>query len=125
MGFLSMAARRLPTLASSPDAHHQLPYMQVPELTSLRQQIDAIDEELVELLSGRFRITDRVGQLKAEQGLHAVDPARESQQAQRLHELAARHGVTATLVNHIFRAVVDQVVLNHQSIAAARHPASQ
>ena len=98
--------------------------MNIPELASLRQQIDAIDEELVELLSRRFTVTDRVGHLKSMHGLDAVDEVREAEQVQHLRTLATRYGVNAELVSRIFRTVVEQVVLNHQVIAASANPAN-
>lgn len=96
--------------------------MHVTDLTSLRQQIDAIDEELVELLARRFKVTNQVGQLKAALGLQAVDATREAEQAERLQSLAVRHAVNSDLVHRIFRLIVEEVVQNHQAIARGKQP---
>lgn len=87
------------------------------DLSALREQIDELDAELVVLLARRFRITQKVGLLKAAQGLGAVDSEREARQEQRLAELAVRHTVSPALVASVFRCIVSEVVSNHQSIA--------
>jgi chorismate mutase len=90
------------------------------DLLNLRAQIDGLDQALVELLGRRFRVTDEVGRLKASSGLSAVDPEREATQEARLRSLAMRHGVNPDVVSRIFRAIVDEVVVNHESVAANR-----
>ena len=90
--------------------------MQSTELANFRQEIDKIDEELVGLLSRRFRVTEKIGHLKAAEGLQEIDPEREAMQEQRLSQLAMRHGVNIVLVSNIFRAVVTEVVSNHRAI---------
>lgn len=92
--------------------------MQSQELLALRAQIDALDEELVVLLARRFRVTDAVGALKAAEGLSAVDPDREAAQEQRLAHLALRHEVNPSVVNRIFRTIVEEVVSSHMVIAS-------
>ena len=91
--------------------------MQNSELASLREEIDKIDEELVELLSRRFHVTEQVGTVKAIHGLPAVDAEREAKQEQRLSQLAERHGVNPELVSNVFRAIVTEVVSNHVTIS--------
>ena len=60
------------------------------ELLRLRGSIDNMDAALIHLLAERFKITQQVGQLKAEYGLPPADPAREAQQIARLRSLAER-----------------------------------
>ncbi len=94
--------------------------MQNIDLEQLREQIDRLDEELVELLARRFRVTEQVGHLKARQGLQAVGTERESRQEKRLSLLAERHDVNPDLVRDVFRAIVRQVVFSHAAIANQR-----
>lgn len=91
--------------------------MPEPDLTTLRTTIDQIDEQIIELLAQRFAATDSVGKLKAHAGLAAVDETREQSQQERYIRLAKEKGVSPTLVLGIFRAVVNEVVANHRSIA--------
>ncbi len=48
------------------------------ELLRLREQIDALDEELLQVLSRRFQVTAQVGLLKATHGLDSLDEEREA-----------------------------------------------
>ena len=58
-------------------------------LGAYRRSIDNIDAAIIHMLAERFRITQRVGHLKAEHGLPPADPAREARQIERLRALAA------------------------------------
>ena len=91
--------------------------MEDSELAKLRMEIDKIDAHIVELLAQRFDITNRVGVLKAQKNLSAVDPEREARQAQRYTELANKFGVQPSVVQNLFRDIIDEVVINHRAIA--------
>ena len=90
------------------------------ELQHLRAEIDSLDEQLIRILALRFVATGKVGNIKAAHSLAAVDPSREAAQAQRYAVLAADHGLSDELVQRVFRAVIDEVVENHQSIRLNR-----
>ena len=49
------------------------------QLDQYRQQIDAIDAELVQLFLKRMAVTQKVGEYKKEQGLPVLDSQREKQ----------------------------------------------
>lgn len=89
-----------------------------PELETLRADIDAIDAQIVALLAGRFRITSKVGQLKARHALDPVDPDREAAQEARFRALAQVNGLKPELVLRIFRSVINEVVSNHRTQAS-------
>ena len=57
------------------------------QLSQFRQSIDNIDAALIHMLAERFRITQAVGQYKAEAGMPPADPAREQEQIKRLRKL--------------------------------------
>lgn len=86
------------------------------ELGQLRTEIDGLDEEIIRILALRFIATSKVGIIKAAQSLEAVDRSREAVQAERYSVLAAQHGVSIELTQKVFRAVIDEVVVNHQTI---------
>lgn len=50
------------------------------QLASYRRTIDNLDSALLYILAERFRCTEHVGHLKAEQALPAVDNERERRQ---------------------------------------------
>ena len=93
-----------------------MPDQQVPEeLLALREQIDRIDDELVELLGRRFEVTAKVGRLKATSGLESVDPVREQQKLERLRSLAEAKGLNSEFTLELFQTIFDEVVKNHRS----------
>ena len=57
------------------------------ELTGLREEIDSIDHELVELLNRRAEVVVRVGQYKQRSGAPIYAPDRESEVLQRVRDL--------------------------------------
>ena len=63
-----------------PDASKAAPVPRTPSLASLRQQIDQLDQELVQLLNRRAEIAGvAVGQIKNEHGLEVWSSAREDE----------------------------------------------
>ena len=93
-----------------------MPTPQVPdELLALREAIDRIDADLVDLLARRFEITGQVGQLKARNNLDSVDPAREQEKLARLRELAQARSLNADFILDMFQTIFDEVVKNHRS----------
>lgn len=89
--------------------------MQPSELQTYQAEIDGIDAKIVGLLAERFLLTSKIGKLKSLHALDPKDPAREAQQETQLRDLAKRHQLNPDLVVQIFRAVIDEVVRNHQS----------
>jgi len=92
-------------------------------LSVLRDQIDAVDAQLVRLLGQRFALTREVGHLKAMLGLPARDDVRESHQRLRLALLAEEQGVDAPTVLRGYDAIVERVVEEHEAIAATEREA--
>lgn len=90
------------------------------ELLRVREQIDRIDTDLVLLLANRFALTHRVGELKAEHGLDALDPARESSKLADIRAVCDKHGVNPDLVAEILARVMREVVKNHKLIKASQ-----
>lgn len=87
------------------------------ELERLRGSIDNMDAALVHLLAERFKITQRVGHLKAEHGLPPADPARERRQIERLRALAQHAHLDPEFAEKFLNFVVREVVRHHEQIA--------
>src|SRR3954452_14231172 len=90
------------------------------DLLSLRQSIDNIDAALTHLLAQRFKFTQRLGELKAAQGLPAAAPDRERQQVQRLRALAEEAHLDPAFAEKWFSFVVAEVIHHHERIASER-----
>ena len=67
------------------------------ELEKLRDQIDAVDSELVALLARRAALTEQVGLYKSKVGLPVYVPAREAELIEQRCEQAKAMGVPPTL----------------------------
>lgn len=91
------------------------------ELLRLRASIDNMDQVMIRVLAERFKITQAVGELKAELGLPAADPEREVEQIARLRSIAADAGLDPEFAEQFLGFVVREVVRNHEAIAR-RHP---
>ena len=88
-----------------------------PELTRLRGSIDNLDAAVIHIMAERFKITQRVGELKAELGLPASDPGREAVQIARLRELAAESHLDPEFAEKLLRVIVSEVVRHYTEIA--------
>lgn len=89
---------------------------QTDDLARLRREIDDVDERFVALLAERFRITRRVGRIKAERGLPPQDATREAEIDAKVRRLATEHELDESLVSDVLRAVIDRVVAEHREL---------
>lgn len=87
------------------------------ELVAMRHSIDNLDQALICLLAERFKITQRVGVLKAQRGLSAADPDRERAQIERLRKLAHDTGLDPEFAEKFLTFIVTEVVRHHEQIA--------
>ena len=87
-------------------------------LAGYRKSIDNIDAALIHMLAERFRITQAVGEYKAEAGLPASDPTREARQIERLRALAVEAELDPEFSEKFIRFVIDEVIRHHRQAAA-------
>ncbi|HAE54007.1 MAG TPA: chorismate mutase, partial [Acidimicrobiaceae bacterium] len=80
------------------------------QLSQFRQSIDNIDAALIHMLAERFRITQAVGEYKAEAGMPPADPTREREQIERLRKLAEEAGLDPEFSEKFLRFVIDEVI---------------
>ena len=88
-----------------------------PVLAAFRKSIDNIDAALIHMLAERFRITQAVGEYKAQAGLPASDPGREARQIERLRALAIDAELDPEFSEKFIRFVIDEVIRHHQQAA--------
>ena len=75
------------------------------DLDSLRQQIDAVDLEIIERLNARVRLAGEVGRAKQKQGSQTYVPSREEAVFERL--VSASHGpLTPAALKAIYREII-------------------
>ena len=88
------------------------------ELASLRLSIDNIDAALVHMLAERFKFTQRVGRLKAANGMPPSDPERERVQIAHLRSLAEESQLDPAFAEKFLNFIVAEVIHHHQTIAS-------
>lgn len=81
-----------------------------PELLALRQKIDAVDAELLNLLARRFAIVDLVIEVKRTAGLPAVIPERIEQVVQNLVQKAEWTNVPPETVDRLWRTLIEETI---------------
>ncbi len=77
-----------------------------PQLKALRDQIDDLDSQLVELLTKRRAVTTKVGELKSKVGMPIYAPEREAQLISQRREQAIAAGVSPELIEDILRRLM-------------------
>ncbi len=85
------------------------------KLTVLRDQIDDIDSQLVDLLAQRLAVTTQVGKLKSQVGMPIYAPEREAQLLAKRREQAVKHGVSPELVEDILRRMMRDSYISQDS----------
>jgi len=76
-------------------------------LEELREEIRAIDHELVELIARRTYVADTIADVKAEQDLPTTDEEQEQRVMDRAGINAEQFDVDANLVKAIFRLLIE------------------
>ena len=86
------------------------------QLKEYRDSIDNIDAAMVFLLSERFKITHKVGVLKAEITLLPADKSREAQQVSRLRKLSKEADLDPEFTEKMLNLIIAEVISNHEKI---------
>ena len=76
-------------------------------LDELREEIRAIDREIVEKIAQRTYVADTIAQVKAEKGLPTTDEKQEQAVMDRAGENAERFDVDSNLVKAVFRLLIE------------------
>ncbi|MFB6234726.1 MAG: chorismate mutase [Halopenitus sp.] len=76
-------------------------------LDELREEIEDIDREIVELIARRTYVADTVAQVKEERDLPTTDESQEEAVMERAGENAKQFDVDENLVKAIFRLLIE------------------
>ena len=87
-------------------------------LEELRSEIDIVDGAIIDLIARRFEVTKLVGELKAEADVDALSPNREREQFERFKRLSEDLDLPYCMVEKVFEAIRDQVLINHRKMKA-------
>jgi monofunctional chorismate mutase len=75
-------------------------------LEQLREEIEAVDQQVIQLLSRRVELARAVGEAKRAAGRAVLDPAREAAVVRRAGVLAREAGIDGEDVRYIFWHVI-------------------
>jgi chorismate mutase len=71
-------------------------------LTELRKQIDALNEEIISLFARRLELTKQVAQVKKRESLPVDDFKREEDQKELLRHLAKKYQLDPDIIEELF-----------------------
>ena len=77
------------------------------DLDELREEIESLDREIVELIAQRTYVAESIAAVKREQGLPTTDESQEEAVMRRAGENAERFDVDANLVKAVFRLLIE------------------
>ena len=83
-------------------------------LENYRDSIDRLDAILVFALAERFKITEKVGKLKATVNLPPSDPTRENRQLERLEKLSLEAGLDPIFAKEFLKFIISEVIRHHK-----------
>ncbi len=82
----------------------------VSGLDLLRREIDVIDDELLDVIARRMKVSREIGHYKSEHNLTVFQSGRYGQVLQRLLGLAQEHGVSSDCIKSVFEALHEESV---------------
>lgn len=84
------------------------------QLEAYRASIDNLDSILLHTLAERFKVTQAVGQLKAQHDMPPADKDREARQIDRLRTLADESGLDPAFAEKFLNFIVAEVIRHHE-----------
>jgi chorismate mutase len=78
-----------------------------PGIPQLRDSIDTLDRQILELVAERLRLVMKVGEIKRNHGLDVYDAAREGDLLERVAR-AAEAPLTPAMAQRIFRCIIEE-----------------
>ena len=78
----------------------------IDRLAEMRDEIEAIDRQIVELIAERVRLARQLGPIKRSEGLSTLDPEREAAVIRHSAELARSHNLPDEDIRRIFWHVI-------------------
>jgi chorismate mutase len=77
------------------------------QLKDLRQIIDSVDDQILELVSSRAQLVKEIGRIKKEKSLEILDKQREAEIYDRLLNKAKEKDIDPEAVKKIWKALID------------------
>jgi chorismate mutase len=81
--------------------------MSVKDLTVFRDEIDALDDEIVKLFARRFGVASQVAAFKRERGIAVRLQDRISEVLDRVEQIAIKNGAEPEAIRTIYQTVIE------------------
>lgn len=88
----------------------------IPDMTTLRAEIDALDTQLVALLVDRARLIDRAAELKSAVGWPARIDARVEEVVENVRTVAMARGLDPDLADEIWRRLIEWSIAREEKV---------
>jgi len=86
------------------------------KLEPYRRKIDALDDQIVELLARRMDIVREVGGVKAREGITIVQTDRVKEVCDRCAAMGEEKGLNPDLVRKIYTAIIDEAHVMERAV---------
>ncbi|MCF6212933.1 MAG: bifunctional 3-deoxy-7-phosphoheptulonate synthase/chorismate mutase type II [Flavobacteriaceae bacterium] len=91
----------------------------IDKLTEFRTQINFLDNQLIELLSDRMKVADKIGEVKKERNVAVLQNKRWGEIIEKMLAKSTGSGLSKEFINNIFK-VIHQESIEHQEIIMKR-----
>jgi chorismate mutase-like protein len=88
------------------------------ELKHLRQEIDKIDKNIVELIATRLEVVKSVAKIKQELGIPVILPDRINEVLNKNSNLAKQLNSDSDLVRDLFEKIIETAIVSENKIIA-------
>ena len=88
------------------------------KLNECRESIDRLDTVLIFTLGERFKQTNKIGKIKADNKLPTSDLNREKYQLKRIKKLSKEAKINSSFAEKLFKIIISEVKSNHEKIKA-------
>ena len=86
------------------------------ELEKYRQEINALDRQLIDLFAKRFDIVRAVGKLKAEKGINVVQSERVVEVTERAVQMGLEKNIDENFIRGLYKSMIDLAHVMEQEI---------
>jgi chorismate mutase-like protein len=78
------------------------------QLEQFRQEIDALDAQIIEALGKRFEVCRQVAHFKKAEGIAMMQPGRVEEVKKRRQELGLEHGIIPDFMLHLYSLIIQE-----------------
>jgi chorismate mutase len=89
-------------------------------LSNLRSQIDELDDELLQLMGTRMKLSDKIGEYKLQNNIAILQPSRWNEILENAFQKGSKLGLSRKLIEVVLKAI-HQESIEHQAAIMNRN----